>query len=221
VEWLKDLPKPIGIMAVDDGAAAYLVSACRHADLSVPEQVAVIGVNNDEVLCEIACTPISSVDAGFTRVGYGAARLLDRLLRGEQPTSAEKAVRLPPLGVMKRLSTDLYAIDDLQLAEVIRYIREHACDPCTVEDVARVAAVGRRNLERRLSRTLGRTPGEEILRVRMETAKRLLLQPDLGLDIVAQRSGFSGMPAFSRAFTRVNAVAPSEFRRNAQKSLAT
>jgi len=219
--WLMHLPKPIGIMAVDDAAAAYLVSACRHANLSVPEQIAVIGVNNDEVFCEIACTPISSVDAGFARAGYGAALLLDRLLRGEKLTPDEKAVRVQPLGIVRRLSTDLYAIEDVELAKVIRYIREHACDPCTVDQVAHATAIGRRNLERRFLRTLGHTPGEEILRVQMETAKRLLLQPELSLTVIAERSGFSGTPAFSRAFARINAMTPSHFRRTARTALAT
>jgi LacI family transcriptional regulator len=218
VEWLKQLPKPIGIMAVDDAGAAYLASACSLANLSVPEQVAIIGVNNDEIVCELASTPISSVEAGFHRIGYAAALLLDRLIKGESVSHPEQHQRFAPLGIVKRLSTDLFAIDDAQLADVIRYIREHACDPCSVADVADIAAIGRRNLERRFLQKLGRSPGEEILGVQMETAKRLLLQPELSVSVVAARSGFSGVAPFSRAFHRVTELTPSEYRRSILKS---
>jgi LacI family transcriptional regulator len=196
-EWLQSLPKPIGIMAVDDMAAGYLAAACRHADVVVPEQVAIIGVNNDEIFCETASAPISSVDAGFTRVGYAAAVMLDRLFKGEKLTQSQQHVRFAPLGIIKRLSTDAFAIDDPQLADAVRYIREHACDPCSVANVARSTATGRRSLERRFTQRFGRTPGDEILRVQMETAKRLLIQPDLYIAEVAERCGFAGFSAFS------------------------
>ena len=100
--WLKSLPKPVGIMAVDDSAAHYLASACRYEKINVPEHVAIIGVNNDEAFCESACTPLSSVEAGFTRVGFAASRLLDRLLLGDELRDEERIIRLPPLGVACR-----------------------------------------------------------------------------------------------------------------------
>ena len=215
-DWLMELPKPIGIMAFDDTAAYYLAAACRHTGINVPEQIAILGVNNDKLFCEIACTPLSSVEAGFTRVGFTAARLLDRLLRGDQLSEQERVLRLPPLGIVKRLSTDLLAVDDPQIAAAVRFIREHACDPCSVSDVALQAAMGRRLLERRFAEKLGRTPGEEIMRIRMETAKRLLLRPEVGLTDVANLCGFSFDSAFVRAFHRTVNCTPSAYRRAAQ-----
>jgi LacI family transcriptional regulator len=217
-DWLKSLPKPIGIMAFDDSAGYYLAAACRHASINVPEQIAILGVNNDKLFCEIACTPLSSVDAGFTRIGFAAARLLDRLLRGEQVREHERIQRLPPMGVAKRLSTDLLAVNDPHVAEAVRFIREHACDPCSVDDVARSVAICRRRLEQRFAIRLGRTPGEEIMRIRMDTAKRLLRRHELRLKEIANLCGFSSDSAFARAFHHVVGTTPYDHRRAAQST---
>src|SRR5581483_3121436 len=148
-----------------------LAAACREADIAVPEHVAIIGVNNDDLLCESAWPPLSSVEADFSRVGYAAARILDRLLTGESLAPEERVVLVPPLGVVKRQSTSTLAISDPNLAAAVRYVREHACDPCTVGDVLREVPVGRRWLERQFTVQLGRSPHDEIARVRIETAQ--------------------------------------------------
>jgi LacI family transcriptional regulator len=213
--WLDAVPKPIGIMAVDDSAAHDLAAACLKANVAVPEQVAVIGVNNDDMLCESAWPPLSSVIADYSRMGYAAALLLDRMLAGEQLAPGERMTRLPPLGVADRQSTDVLAIDDAEMADAVRFIREHACDPCSVSDVLRAVPLGRRRLERQFVRTLGRTPHDEILRVQMEAAKRLLLEPALTLPDVAERCGFSSSPTFGRAFVRTVGTSPAAYRRAA------
>lgn len=215
-DWLKTLPKPIGILAFDDAAGYYLTAACRYASINVPEHIAILGVNNDTLFCEIACTPLSSIEAGFTRVGFTAARLLDRLLRGERVSESERVLRLPPLGVVKRLSTDLLAVNDPPVADAVKFIREHACDPCSVDDVAHSCAISRRLLEQRFAKKLGRTPGEEIMRIRMETAKRLLRRPELRLREIANLCGFSDDSTFVRAFHHVSGATPIAYRRSAQ-----
>jgi len=219
VKWLKSLPKPIGVFAADDSAANSLAAACLKADIGVPDEVAIIGVNNDDLLCDSAWPPLSSVDADFSRVGYTAAVLLERLLAGEKIPMEERTVRLQPLGVVRRLSTDVLAVDDPQLATAVRYIREHACDPDAMRQVLRHTAVGRRWLERQFVRKLNRTPHDEILRVRMETAKRLLLQPGLQIDDIAVRCGLSSAQSLCRAFAHSFDITPAAFRRRSVPSV--
>jgi len=212
IEWLRGLPKPVGILAVDDAFAHDLAAACQHADFGVPEHVAIIGVNNDDLLCVSAATPLSSVDPDFSRMGYGAARMLDRLLHGEKLSEAERHVMLPPVRVVQRQSTDVLAVDDPDVADAVRYIREHACNPCSVDEVLRQVSVGRRRLERLFARKLGYSPATEIVRVQIETAKQLLSRPEIKLAEVSHRCGFANPPSFTRAFTRVVGVTPSNYR---------
>ena len=213
IRWLQKLPKPVGVLALDDSAAHDLAAACMKAGLAVPELVAILGINNDDLMCESAWPPLSSVNADYSRMGYAAAVLLERLLAGEKLRPEDRVIRLPPLGVVHRQSTDVLAIDDPTLADAVRFIREHACDPCTVQDVLRAVPAGRRWLERQFVRKLGRSPHDEILRVQMDSAKRLLLQSTLALPLIAERCGFSSGPTFGRAFHRTLGVTPAVFRK--------
>lgn len=218
--WLRELPKPIGIFCYDDTAAHDLAAACLKANIAVPERIAIIGVNNDELACESAWPPLSSVEGEFSRVGYRAAELLDRLMRGETLSPEERLTRLPPLGVVARQSTDVLAVDDPNLANALRFIREHACDPCTVRDVLAEVPVNRRWLERQFILKLGRSPHDEISRVRMERACRLMLNPALSLNDIAEHCGFSAISSFNRAFTDAIGTTPSRYRRQARATAA-
>lgn len=219
MKWLEQLPKPVGIMCVDDSAAHDLASVCLQAKLSVPDRVAIIGVNNDDLLCESAWPPISSIDCDYSRAGYLAAAMLDRLMRGEKLAEAERAVRLAPLGVVRRQSTDLLAIADANVAEAVQYIREHACKPCSVEEVLRAVPVNRRWLERQFQKNLGRNPHDEIMRVRVETAKRMLLRPELTLEEIADRCGFASNQNFGRAFRQRTGTTPAVYRRTVARGI--
>ncbi len=215
IEWIRSLPKPLGVMAVDDSAAHDLAAACLTYDIPVPEQVAIIGVNNDDLLCESAWPPLSSVEADFSRMGYAAAAILEKMLAGEKLSPTQRTVRLPPLGVVRRMSTDVLAIDDPNVAAALQYIRIHACDPCSIPDVLRQVPVNRRWLERQFAEKLGRTPHEEITRVRIQTAERLLLRPDLTLPFIASRCGFTAVPNFGHTFRKNTGVTPGQYRRSA------
>jgi LacI family transcriptional regulator len=213
IAWLRDLPKPIGIMAADDAVAHDLAGACLEANIGVPHHVAIIGVNNDDLLCEAAWPPLSSVEADYSRMGYQAAKTLDRLLAGEKLSAEERLFRLPPLGVVQRQSTSVLALNDPNLAAAVRFIRDHACDPCTVDDVLRHVPVNRRWLERQFVSTLGRTLHDEITRVRMDAARRLLLQPDLSMPEIAERCGYSAIQNFTRTFRITLGMTPGVYRR--------
>jgi LacI family transcriptional regulator len=213
IEWLRSLPKPVGIMAFDDTHADFIAEACMEAGIIVPDQVAIVGVNNDDLLCDSAWPPLSSIEADYTRVGYMAARLMDLMLSGQKLAPSERRVLLPALGVVQRQSTTTLAVKDENLADAVRYIREHACDPCSVGDVLRVIPVGRRWLERQFVTQLGRTPHEEIARVRIETAQRLLQRPELALQDIAYRCGFSELKTFYEAFRKGTGTTPANYRR--------
>jgi LacI family transcriptional regulator len=214
VDWLQGLPKPVGIMTGDDMVAHDLAGACVGAGIRVPEQVAIVGVNNDDLLCEGAWPPLSSVEPDYTRMGYLAAKMLDRLLAGEAMGLEERWVRLPPLGVVQRQSTNVLAVGDPNLADAVQFIREHACDPCSVQDVLKAVPVGRRWLERQFMARFGRSPHNEITRVRVDTAKRLLVQPDMTLVDIAERCGFSGLAHFVRMFQQEVGTTPAVYRRS-------
>ncbi|MFT3788662.1 MAG: substrate-binding domain-containing protein [Tepidisphaeraceae bacterium] len=221
VPWIQSLPKPVGILAMDDVAAHELAAACLMANVSVPDRVAIVGVNNDDLMCDSAWPPLSSVDCDYSRVGFHAAKILDRLLSGQHVPAKERLVRLPPLGVVRRMSSDVLAIDDPNIAEALRYIREHACEPCGVRDILRYVPVARRWLERQFVKKLGRTPHEEIMRVRIDTARRLLLQPELTVADVSARCGFAVVQNFGRAFLQVTGTTPGAMRRAARSGQST
>ena len=208
--WVRKLPKPIGVMACYDIKAQQLLDACREADIAVPEEVAVIGVDNDELLCNLATPPLSSVIPNTHRLGYHAAALLDRMIGGE--SLGEQAHRIPPLGVATRQSTDILAIDDPETAAAVRFIREHACDGINVADLLKTLPLTRRVLESRFRRIIGHTPHEEIVRVRTERAKQLLSETELSVSVIAQRTGFRHAEYLSVAFKKQTGLSPREYR---------
>lgn len=199
VEWLESLPKPIGIMAAADITGQHLLEACQRAKIVVPEQVAVIGADNDELICDICYPPLSSVVINDSRRGYEAAAVLDRLMSGK-PVPA-KPVYVEPSGVASRASTDILAIEDHVLATALRFIREHACEPITTDDVLRSVPFSRSVLERKFKKAVGRTINDEIVRLRLNRAVELLSATDLELKAIAYKAGF-GSPSYMGAVFR-------------------
>ena len=202
IKWLNGLPKPIGIFACYDVRGQQILDACRDLTLAVPEEVGVLGVNNDELLCELAFPPLSSVTPNARRAGYEAAALLDRMMKGERVPPDE--TRIPPLGICGRQSTDVLAVEDPNIAQALRFIREHACDPIDVNDVLRIVPLSRRVLEQRFAQLLNRTPHAEILSVRLNRAKQLISETKLSLGEIATRAGFEhpGGTSASRSSAR-------------------
>lgn len=208
--WVEQLPKPVGVMACYDFKGQQLLDVCRELDIAVPEQVAVIGVDNDARLCRLCTPPLSSVIPDTHRTGYEAAQLLDRMMRGEKVGT--DAVLIPPLGIAERQSSDVYAIDDADVASALRYIREHACEGISVADLLRVVPLSRRMLEHRFLKLVRRTPHAEIIRIRMERAARLLRETDLSLAEIANRAGFADANYLSVAFKKQMGVSPRAYR---------
>ncbi len=208
--WVRALPKPSGVMACYDIKAQQLLDVCREADIAVPEEVAVIGVDNDEVLCNLASPPLSSVVPNTHGSGYRAAALLDRMMGGE--TIGEEAHLMPPLGIATRQSTDVLAIDDSEVAGAVRFIREHACDGINVADLLSVVPLTRRVLESRFRRILGFTPHELIAKTRTDRVKQLLTETDLPMPTIAERAGFRHVEYMSTAFKNFTGLSPQRYR---------
>ncbi|MEX0653460.1 MAG: DNA-binding transcriptional regulator [Phycisphaeraceae bacterium] len=209
--WLARLPRPVGVLTANDMRGRQLIEACRALDIPVPEEVSVVGVDNDEVLCLTARPRMSSVALPFDRLGYEAAALLDRLMRDE--AVSDRRVLIPPTEVVTRQSSENFAVEDLDVARALHFIREHAVEPIGVEDVLADVMISRRSLERRFAGLLGRSPQAEIRRVRLERAKQLLAGTELRMPEVAVRSGFSNAERLSVVFRRETGVTPTDYRR--------
>jgi LacI family transcriptional regulator len=209
--WLESLPKPVGLMAANDKAARQVLEVCRADGIRVPEDIAVVGVDNDEMLCRLSTPPLSSVEQGAERIGFQAATLLDRMMSGRSPRRRKYVI--PPEGLVVRRSSDIIAIDDEDLVAALALIRDQACGGIKVHDVARAAAISRSQLDRRFKDVVGRTIHDEIRRVRLEQARRLLAETSLPLKQVAFRCGFRTVQHLTTLFRQCVGVAPGAYRR--------
>jgi LacI family transcriptional regulator len=214
VAWLKKLPKPVGLMACYDVRGQQVLEVCRELGLQVPEQVAVIGWHNDELLCELCDPPMSSVIPNARKAGYEAAVILDDLMAGR---FVEPGTRLiAPLGVATRQSTDVVAVNDRHVAAAVRFIRDHACDGITVSDVVQAAGTSRTLLERSYKKALGSTIHDFILNTRIDRVKKLLAETDLSLRVIAERTGFEHPEYLSVAFRKRTGISARDFRLETQ-----
>jgi LacI family transcriptional regulator len=210
--WLTSLPRPVGVFASHDIQGVQLSEACRRAGLQVPDEVALLGVDNDDLMCELARPSLSSVALPTGRVGFEAARLLDRLVTRPTARAPSQPLLFPPLGVVVRQSSDVLAIGDAELTEAVRFVHDHAHEPIRVGDVLGAVPVSRRSLERRFRAALGRGIGEEIRRVHVDRAKNLLARTELPMAQVAVQAGFTEPRHLSVVFRQETGMTPSAYR---------
>lgn len=209
-KWLKSLPKPVGILTWATMLGRQLIEGCQQIGLHVPEEVAIVGGDYDELLCETCMPSMSGVAVPSEQVGYEAALHLDRLMRGEP--APDGPILIEPQGVVARHSTDILAIEDEDLANAIRFIRDRAAEPIEVADVLEAVAISRRRLERGFEKVLGRSPAAEIRRRHVEQAKRLLTETDMQIPDVAEASGFGSATYFTYIFHREVGLSPLKYR---------
>jgi LacI family transcriptional regulator len=210
LEWLDGLEKPLGFVACNDLRALQVMTAVREAGLRVPDDIAVVGFDNDKLVCDLADPPLSSVDLDMVRVGYRAASLLAKLMEGE---SVPPATFCEPAGIVARQSSDVLAITDPDMAEVARYIQANACRGISVEDVVAAASVSRSTLERRFTKAVGRSVKAEINRVRLRRIMDLLAGTDYKLEAIARMTGFSHAEYMSALFKKFTGMTPGAYRR--------
>lgn len=208
--WVSELEKPVGVMVGNDFRAVQFLAACRIADVAVPEQVAVIGVGGDDVACELANPPLTSVILNAYRMGYEAAALLDRQMQGEKIGQPELVI--PPLDIVTRQSTDVTAIADPVVAKAMRFIRENACSGINVDDVLRHVVVSRTALQDHFRAVFDRSIHDMIINVRIARVRQMLAQTNLGLQDIAERTGFKHSEYLSKVFKQRTGWTPAKFR---------
>jgi LacI family transcriptional regulator len=212
-DWLKGLKRPIAIFS-NDSLARQVLSACQRVGFDVPDEVAVLGADNDELICSLTEPPLSSVESNHAGVGFAAAELLDRLLAG-QPLPTQPSY-VAPVGVVARPSTDVLAIDDDSVIEAVRFIREQACNGIDVNDVVKKVPLSRTLLQRRFRKALKCSIHDEIVRVRVRRAQELLAHTDLSIADVADKSGLTSQEYLSTVFKQRVGLSPAQFRRQAR-----
>ena len=209
-EWLCQLPKPVAVLAVNDEIAAILLDICSAFGVSVPEQAAILGCWDDELYYRRTWPPLSSIVIDGERIGFEAVKTIVQILDGEAVPPVQL---IPPVSIVTRMSTDIMAINDKEIAEAVRFIRQNARRGVTVDDVASQFPFSRRVFERRFRAAMGRSPMEEIVRAKLDLAKQLLVETDLQMPAIAERCGFSSATHFGVVFHRNLDITPTEYRR--------
>jgi LacI family transcriptional regulator len=210
-EWIKKLPKPAGVMVCSDQRGHQFLEACRRANIAVPDEIAVIGVDDDLPLCEVCNPPLSSVRPGHEIVGYKAAEMLDLMFHNKQ--IPDTPILIKPSGITVRLSSDVLAIEDRKIASAIRIIRESACEGIRVDDLAKQVGLSRSVLQRKFKAILNRTVHKEIIRAKLKRAQELLTGTNLSLLDIAERTGFKHQEYLGVVFKSFFGVTPAEYRR--------
>ncbi len=211
VRWVESLQKPVSIFCADIHLAREALAVCRLLKLSVPEEVSVLGVDDDELLCLMERPTLSVVITQPEKVGYHAAELLDQRIISELQSPRQRLL-IPPTGVADRGSTRPDLSDDAALSKALSLIQENAAQPLNIDQIARSVGVSRRSLELRFQKQLGRSPHQELVRIRLEKAKALLVSTSLPLGQISERCGFGDPYNFSRAFRRETGTSPREHR---------
>jgi LacI family transcriptional regulator len=209
--WLKKLPKPVCIFACNDDRAVYILEACKSSRISVPEQVAVLGVDNDDLVCNLSSPPLSSIALDFENAGFQAARHLDLLMTRK---SGNAAIDVDPVEIVARRSTDIFAVEDKELVAAMVYIRSHYQKPIQVSDVVSATAISRRELEYRFKHVFKKTVQDEINRLRIEYIKKILTNSRDPIYKVVRSLEFTDPEHFSRYFKNLTGTTPSAFRQN-------
>jgi LacI family transcriptional regulator len=216
--WLKRLPKPVGIFAVNDYRAQLVTSACKRCGLRVPRDVGVIGADNNHVICEFSSPRLSSVDCNWQSVGFQAAELLDRLMSGQPPPAED--VLVPPAGVVQRMSSDFIVVTDPRLRETLDVVQAHLAEPFGVERLVAISGLPRRTLELAFARELGCSPYHFLCAQRVEKAKQMLAEASASLTEVARRCGFHDLRRFRLVFRRHEGISPAEYREEQMSRLS-
>ncbi len=210
-QWLHTLPKPVGLMACNDDLGNEVIEACKLAGLAVPDDVAVIGADDDEIVCGLSDPPLSSVAINFERAGYNAARALDQLMRGGRRGTSR--ILAQATHVTPRRSTDILAVEEVALAKALRYIRDHSSAAIPVEQVARASGISRRSLEQRFRSLLGHSILTEIRRVRSDNIARLLVETEWPISKIAETLGFEDVQHIARYFRHATGSSPLAYRK--------
>ncbi|PWJ57739.1 LacI family transcriptional regulator [Dyadobacter jejuensis] len=208
--WLMSLPKPIGLMTCDDNQGQHITEACRHVGIRIPEEVAVLGVDNDEMICDLSDPPLSSIALDTEKGGYEAGKLMDQMIRNGAQSYYDIVVA--PLQVITRHSTDIYATNDRHIASSLKYIHQNIDKNLNVEEVVKQVPLSRRALEKRFLEITGFPIYKYIFNLRIEKFTQKLLDTDMSVFEIAMDMGLTDSKNIARQFRQVKGCSPSEFR---------
>jgi LacI family transcriptional regulator len=211
-KWLTKLPKPVGIMACNDDRGHHVLEACKIADLRVPEDVAVLGVDNDTLVCEMCDPPLSSIALNTENAGYETAELLDKLMRNTEMTG--QVILVAPTHVVSRHSTDIFSINDDNVVKALSFIYKNVRNKIMVEDIVKVTSLSRRSLETKFKKNLGRSIMEEVRRMRIEIISKLLIETDMSIAEICNTFSFIDMDHIARYFKKEKGIGLREFRKS-------
>lgn len=209
--WLRQIPKPVGVFACNDDRGQHILEVCKRLGFKVPEDVTVVGVDNDPIICDIGDPPLSSIALNVETAGYQAAELLDELINNQ--SIEPQQILVSPTHVVQRQSSDILAVDDAEVASAIRFIKENAKSKILVKDVVKGTRLSRRTLEERFRRTLHRSIYDEIRKVRVELIARLLIETDLPISHIASLFDFTDAEHISRYFKKEKGIGLRQFRK--------
>jgi len=210
-DWLTVLPKPIGLMACNDDCGQVIMEACKTVDMRIPDDVAIVGVDDDKLICDLSHPPLSSIALNVEKSGYDAAALLNKIMNGEKLEKSDLYIR--PVRVVQRQSTDVLTIDDADVVEAIRYIRSHAANPICVNDVVNAVSLSRRVLEKRFREILKHSIHNEIRHTRIEKIIHLLTETQMSISQIAHTMGFPDAAHISRYFCKEKGVSLAAYRK--------
>jgi len=210
--WLQSLPKPVGVMGANDRRAYHVLEACREHKIRVPEEVAVIGVDNDEMLCQLSNPALSSIEQGAKQIGYQAAALLDRMMRGARPRRRHYVIA--PIAIVTRRSTDVLAIEDPLILEAMAFIRSNSQHGINVTDVVKAVGVSRSTLESRFKASVGETIHAVIRRIQLDRARRLISETNLAMKEIAAHTGFKSIQHMTSLFGKAFGQTPGRYRKH-------
>lgn len=210
IRWLKFLPKPTGLMCCNDDQGQELIQICHLIQIKIPDEITVIGVDNDQLVCEFTIPPLSSIVLNSEKVGYEVGELLDNMMAGQN--IVHKPIIIEPISIKVRHSTDFIAVDDPIVSKALRYIQENNQRVLSVSNVADHLSVSRRVLQQRFKQGLGRTIFSELRRTRIEKMAQFILETDLTIMQIAQKMGFPGFEHVSRCFKKQMGLSPTDYR---------
>ena len=211
-KWVKGLQTPVGIHATSDISCRYLIEICKSLELKIPQDLAIIGSGNEPLICNSPYPSLTSIDKNYEEVGYQAAKVLESTMQGKELSFEIKWCT--PKGIIPRQSTDSYSSDHPNVSKALRFISESSNSRIKVNDVVNAVATNRRTLERNFREFTGRTISKEISRMRMERAKRLMIESNLSLKELSAELGFRNSDHFYKSFLQREGMTPSKFRKN-------
>ena len=213
--WVDSWSTPIGVYVTQDLYCRYLLDVCRRKGLHVSQDVAIVGSGNESIFCDNPLPSLTSIDTGYSRIGYRAAALLDELMKGA--SAPKEPILVAPADLIPRQSTDVFATKDPMVSRALRFISEHSHERIEVKEVVAAVATNRRSLERRFRQSIGKSIADEITRLRLERAKRRIVQTDAPMKDIAIETGFRNADHLYKVFSRVEGITPSQFREERQK----